>query len=61
MKMTAQRMLLLTFSAVIGAGIWLTGFDKASWVLYVPAGMALFAGITGICPGLIFWKKCGLK
>jgi hypothetical protein len=59
--MSAQRMLLLTFSAVISIGIYLTGFDKASWVLYVPASMALFAGITGTCPGLIFWKKCGLK
>ncbi len=59
--MTAQRMLLLTFSAVISLGIWMTGFDKASWVLYIPAGMAFFAGVTGICPGLIFWEKCGFK
>jgi hypothetical protein len=59
--MTAQRMLLLTFSAIISIGIYLTGFDKASWVLYVPAGMALVAGVTGICPGLTFWKKCGFK
>ncbi len=59
--MTAQRMLLLTFSAVISLGIWQTGFDKASWVLYIPAVSALFAGVTGICPGMIFWKKCGFK
>ena len=59
--MTAQRMLLFTFSAMISLGIWLTGFDKASWVLYVPAVSALFAGVTGICPGMIFWKKCGFK
>ncbi len=59
--MTALRMLFLTVAAVIGAGIWKTGFDKASWVLYVPMGLMLFAGITGICPGLIFWNKCGLK
>lgn len=59
--MSAQRMVLFTFAAVVGAGIWLTGFDKASWVLYIPLCLSLFAGITGICPSLIFWKKCGLK
>jgi len=54
-------MVFFTFAAVVGAGIWLTGFDKASWVLYVPVGLSLFAGTTGICPSMIFWKKCGLK
>ncbi len=54
-------MVLLTICTVISIGIWHTGFDKASWVLYVPAGLTLFAGITGICPGLILWKKCGFK
>ena len=46
--MTAQRMVLFTFAAVVGAGIWHTGFDKASWILYVPVALSLFAGITGI-------------
>ncbi len=59
--MTAQRMLFLSIAAVISVGIWQTGFDKASWILYVPVSFMLFAGLTGICPGLIFWKKCGLK
>jgi hypothetical protein len=59
--MSAQRMVLFTFAAFVGAGIWLTGFDKASWVLYIPLCLSVFAGITGICPSLIFWKKCGLK
>ena len=59
--MTAQRMVLLTFFILISIGIWLTGFGKVSWFLYVPAGFALFAGVTGICPGLIFWRKCGFK
>jgi hypothetical protein len=54
-------MVFFTFAAVVGTGIWHTGFDKASWVLYIPVGFALFAGITGICPSLVFWKKCGLK
>lgn len=59
--MTAQRMTYLATAVVISAGIWHTGFDKVSWALYIPAGFLFFAGITGICPGLIFWKKCGLK
>ncbi len=59
--MTAQRMVLFTFAAVVGAGIWHTGFDKASWILYVPVAFSLFAGTTGICPSLVFWQKCGLK
>ncbi len=59
--MTAQRMVYLTMATVVSIGIWHTGFDKASWVLYIPAAFTLFAGITGICPGLLFWRKCGLK
>ena len=59
--MTAQRMTYLSISAVIGTGIWLTGFDKVSRVLYIPFVFLLFAGITGICPGFLFWKTCGLK
>jgi hypothetical protein len=59
-SMTAQRMAYLTIATVIGIGIWHTGLDKASWVLYIPMGFTLFAGVTGICPGAIFGKKCGL-
>lgn len=28
---------------------------------YLPVGFFTFAGITGICPGLIFWNKVGFK
>lgn len=59
--MTAQRMTYISIGLGIGTGIWLTGFDKVSWFLYVPFGFMLFAGITGICPGFLIWKKCGLK
>lgn len=57
--MTAIRMTLLWFSAIIMIGIWLTGFDKVHWLLYVPPGFLLFAAVTGICPGLIIWSKLG--
>lgn len=59
--MTALRMQFLSISTVIFTGIALTGFARAHWLLYVPAVMLAFAGITGICPGLLFWEKTGLK
>lgn len=59
--MSAMRMVFLTVAVVILIGIWLTGFDQAHWMLYVPVVLLSFAGITGICPGLIFWNKVGFK
>ena len=59
--MSAQRLLFLSVSIVIATGIWLTGVERAHWLLYVPAISLGFAGITGICPGLIFWRKLGFK
>ena len=58
---SALRAQLLTVALLVFIGIWLTGFDKASWFLYVPVVALAFAGITGICPGLMFWKKVGLR
>ncbi len=59
--MTAQRMLFLTVGLTIALGIWLTGIERAHWVLYIPAVFLAFAGITGICPGLIILRKLGFK
>ena len=59
--MSALRMLFISVAGTVLLGIWLTGFDKASWVLYLPVGFLTFAGITGICPGLIFWSRVGFK
>ncbi len=59
--MNAMRMTLLTIAAIMIVGIWLTGFDRVHWVLYLPPAFLLFAAITGICPGLIIWSKVGLK
>ncbi|MBF0380759.1 MAG: DUF2892 domain-containing protein [Magnetococcales bacterium] len=59
--MSAQRMLFLIMASVILTGIWLTGLGVVHWFLFVaPAGL-LFAGITGICPGIIVLKKLGFK
>ncbi|HAK59621.1 MAG TPA: hypothetical protein DCO77_04455 [Nitrospiraceae bacterium] len=59
--MTAQRMVYLMTATVVGAGIWHTGFDRASWILYIPVGVLFFAGVSGICLGLIFWRAFGFK
>lgn len=49
----AIRFFLFVLGSIIWLGIWLTGFDQAHWLLYVPAAAVYFAAITGICPGLI--------
>jgi len=59
--MSAMRMLFLFMSAFILLGIWLTGFGVVHWVLYIPPAALVFAGVTGICPGLILFKKMGFK
>lgn len=59
--MSAQRMLFLTVAALLFAGIGLSGWDQVHWFLYLPAGMLVFAGITGICPGLMLYRRLGLK
>ncbi len=57
--MSAFRMLILSVAAVVLLGIWLTGFDKVHWFLYLPVVALTVAGLTGICPGLIFLRKIG--
>jgi hypothetical protein len=59
--MSAQRMLFITMAAIILAGIWLTGFNQVHWFLYVPVAALVFAGVTGICPGMTLFKKLGFK
>ncbi|MCG8426254.1 MAG: DUF2892 domain-containing protein [Chromatiales bacterium] len=59
--MSAQRMLFLTVAALVFAGIGLSGWDKVHWLLYGLAGMLVFAGVTGICPGFMLYKKLGFK
>jgi hypothetical protein len=54
-------MQFLTIAVVVFIGIWLTGFAKVHWFLYTPVVVFLFAGITGICPGMMLWKKLGFK
>ena len=59
--MNSFRMLLLFVASVVALGIFLTGYDKVHWFLYAPVVLLTFAGITGICPGLILLNKIGFK
>ena len=59
--MSAIRMLFLMVAALTMLGIWLTGFGVVHWVLYLPVAALAFAGITGICPGYMIFKKLGFK
>jgi hypothetical protein len=58
---SAIRMLFLMISAALLVGIWLTGFRNVHWFLYVPVVALAFAGITGICPGYMVFRKLGFK
>lgn len=59
--MSSQRMLFITVAILLVAGIGLSGWQQVHWLLYLPAGLLIFAGATGICPGLLFYKKLGFK
>ena len=59
--MSAQRMLFFTVAALLLAGIGLSGWNQVHWFLYVVPGMLVFAGLTGICPGLMLYQKIGFK
>ena len=50
---SSMRLFVFFTGSVIWAGIWLTGFTTAHWLLYIPAVFFYFAAITGICPGMI--------
>jgi hypothetical protein len=53
----AMRFFFLVASGILWTGIFLTGVHLVHWVLFIPALFFLFAGVTGICPGIIVSKK----
>jgi hypothetical protein len=59
--MSAIRIVFIVLAFVILAGIWLTGFSNVHWLLYIPPAGLLFAGITGICPSYLMFRKLGFK
>lgn len=59
--MSATRMVFILVAVLIGVGIWLTGYQNVHWFLYLPPAVLLFAGITGICPSHMIFRKLGFK
>jgi len=59
--MSAQRMVFMTAGLVISTGIFLSGYTTVHWLLYIPAVGMLFSGVTGVCPGIVIFKKLGFK
>ncbi len=53
----ATKAFFVFFGIILWSGIWLTGFDSVHWLLYLPATFFLVAALTGICPGMIFFKE----
>lgn len=46
----AMRIWYAFFGLVIWLGIFLTGFSKVHWLMYIPGAGLIFAAITGFCP-----------
>jgi hypothetical protein len=44
---SALRAQFISVALIVFIGIWLTGFDKVHWFVYVPVIVFTFAGITG--------------
>ena len=59
--MSAIRMLFLFMAVFISLGIWLTGINNVHWLLFIPPAALVFAGVTGICPGYLIFRKLGFK
>lgn len=62
--MSALRMVFFTVSLLIITGSWLMDngeIELGFWLLNRIAILLFFAFLTGICPGLIVWKKLVLS
>lgn len=53
----SMKAFFLFVGLILWLGIWLTGFERVHWLLYLPATFFLISAITGICPGLLFFKE----
>ena len=53
---SAMRIFLFNSSLFIMVGIWLTGFDKVHWFIYIIPALFTLSAILGICPGINLWK-----
>jgi hypothetical protein len=53
----SMRIWFVLVGLILWAGIYLTGFSKVSWVLYIPAAGFALGAVTGICPSLTLISK----
>lgn len=58
----AMRLFMFNSSLIMLIGIWLTGFDRVHWFIYLVPAFYMFAAFTGLClglaiPRLIFGNK----
>lgn len=58
----AMRTYFAFIGAVLWAGIFLTGFSNVHWLVYLPAGVSVFAAISGYCPSqMAIFKLFGVQ
>jgi hypothetical protein len=62
MRASASMRIWFAFvDMILWTGIYLTGFSKTNWVLYVPAAGFILGAITGLCPSLTVISKMFVK
>jgi hypothetical protein len=50
---TEMRIWFIGPILMLWGGIFFTGFEVVYWLVYIPATFALFAFLTGLCPGML--------
>lgn len=55
----SMRIWFVIMAVILWTGIYLSGFSRVSWLLYLPAAGFVFAAITGICPSWQLFKMFG--
>jgi hypothetical protein len=53
----AMKAFFLFVGLFMWLGLWLTGFEVVHWILFLPATFFLISAVTGICPGMLFFKE----
>jgi len=53
----SMKAFFLFVGLLLWVGIWLTGFQQVHWILYLPATFFLISAVTGVCPGMLFFKE----
>jgi ABC-type polysaccharide/polyol phosphate export permease len=54
---TPTKAFFLFVGLLLWAGIWLSGFNNVHWILYLPATFFLISAVTGVCPGMLFFRE----